>query len=364
MSALQRSRSSFQLHCSKEGDTNQDLPLRQEIQEIMDPLQDTSSNRSYRESLKDGQSNVLWSTSFRQRDFSSSVSPPAPAAPSTVSSSSSQQPPPVPTKYHSLEKKGPKTLHKPLGVVITPQSLPSVTSPHMPKERYVVCPDIRGLSPPALPSVPPVGPLPVTRICGRKRLPADQKKRSYSEPENMNEVGVSDAETAALFRRGVGKNLISRETSVTDQRKMFELAASPVGAPQSAISKPDLRQVRQEALFEYVERKRRARREERSGSRPCSAYVQPEQSSLTACYSDSISLSSTSGLLSLQDYGPDGLAGERHLCSTHPPGTDLRSLQSNLFYPGRVTTPRPRAHPSPSASLGSDSCPNPPGSHP
>ncbi|XP_072227499.1 protein Shroom3 isoform X2 [Leuresthes tenuis] len=356
MSALQRSRSSFQLHCSKDGDANQDLPLRQEVQEITDPLQDTSSNRSYRESLKDVQSNVLWSTSFRRRDFSSSVSPPAPAAPPTVSSSGSQQPPPVPTKYHSLEKKGPKTLPKPLGVVITPQSLPSVTSPHTPKERYVVSPDIRGPSPPALPSVPPVGPLPVARICGRKRLTADQKKRSYSEPENMNEVGVSDAETAALFRRGGGKNPLSRETSVADRRKIFELAASRVGAPQSAMSKPDLRQVRQEALFEYVERKRGARREEtgqRGGARPRSAYVQPEPSSLMACYSDSISLSSTSSLLSLQDYGPDGLAGERHLCSSHPPGTDLRSLQSNLFYPGRVTTPRPPAHPSPSPSLGS-----------
>ncbi|KAM4527733.1 protein Shroom3 isoform 2-T2 [Odontesthes bonariensis] len=336
-SALQRSRSSFQLHCSKEGDANKDLPWRQEIQEITDPLQDTSSNRSYRESLKDVQSNVLWSTSFRRRDFSSSVSPP---------------PPPVPAKYHSLEKKGPKTLPKPLGVVITPPpSLPPVTSPHTPKERYVVSPDVRGPSPPALPSVPPVGPLPLTRICGRKRLTADQKKRSYSEPENMNEVGVSDAETAALFRRGGGKTPLSRESSVADRRKMFELAASRVGVPQGAVSRPDLRQVRQEALFEYVERKRGARREEagqRSGPRPRSAYVQPEQSSsLTGCYSDTVSLSSTSSLLSLQDYGPDGL------CSTLPAGADLRSLQSNLFYPGRVTTPRPPAHPSPSASPGS-----------
>lgn len=69
----------------------------------------------------------------------------------------------------------------------------------------MVSPENRGPSPPALPSVPPVGPPAVMRICGRKRLTADQKKRSYSEPENMNEVGVSDAETAGLFRRGGGK---------------------------------------------------------------------------------------------------------------------------------------------------------------
>lgn len=69
----------------------------------------------------------------------------------------------------------------------------------------MVSPEIRGPSPPALPSVSPVGPPALLRICGRKRLAADQKKRSYSEPENMNEVGVSDSETAALFRRGGGK---------------------------------------------------------------------------------------------------------------------------------------------------------------
>lgn len=93
---------------------------------------------------------------------------------------------------------------KPQGIVITQQSPPLVTSPHTPKERHVVGPEIRGPSPPALPSIPPVGPA-LMRICGRKRLTMDQKKRSYSEPENMNEVGVSDAETTALFRRGGGK---------------------------------------------------------------------------------------------------------------------------------------------------------------
>lgn len=68
----------------------------------------------------------------------------------------------------------------------------------------MVSPDIRGPSPPALPSIPAVGPPAVLRICGRKRLTAEQKKRSYSEPENMNEVGVSDTGSAALFRRGGG----------------------------------------------------------------------------------------------------------------------------------------------------------------
>ncbi|MED6287902.1 hypothetical protein CHARACLAT_021118, partial [Characodon lateralis] len=345
ISALQRSRSSFQLDGSKCGDISKNFPWRHELQEIMDPLEDTTSNRSYRDSVKDAQPHVLRSTSFRLKELSSSVSSPPSGVPLPIISSSSPQAFPVSAKYNSLEKKGPKTKPKPQGVVITQQ--PPATSPHTPKERHVVSPDNGCQSPPPLPSVPPVGPPPLTRICGRKRLTADLKKRSYSEPENMNEVGVSDPETTALFRR-------RGETSVADRRKMFELASSHVGAPQTAMSRSDMRQVRQDALVEYVERKRGVRREEgghRSGSRPRSAYLQPEQGYQT----DTCSLSSTYSLLSVQDTDPDQsiLSGESSLCSTLTAGPDLRSLQSNLFYPGRVTTPRPPAQPIPGSSSSS-----------
>ncbi|CAI5666246.1 unnamed protein product [Oreochromis niloticus] len=351
VSALQRSRSSFHLDGSKEEDSSKDFPWRQEIQEIMAPMQDTSTNRSYRDSLKDAQSKVLRSTSFRRRDLTSSGSAQPPPAPPSVSSSGSQQPPPVPPKYHSLEKKGPTTMPKPRGIVITPQSQPLVTSPHTPKERHVVTPDVRGPSPPPLPSVPPVGQPALPRICGRKRLTADQKKRSYSEPENMNEVGISDPETVSLFRRG-------GETSVADRRKMFEPAAGSVGsgASQNAISRSDLRQVQQEALAKYMERRRGVRKDEgaqRSISRPRSAYFQPENvnHAASSCYSDTVSLSSASSLLSLQDPFPASPQGEKHPDSTLLP--DLRSHQSNFFYPGRVTTPRPPAHPPSSTPSGS-----------
>uniref|UniRef100_A0A3P9LNI3 Shroom family member 3 n=1 Tax=Oryzias latipes TaxID=8090 RepID=A0A3P9LNI3_ORYLA len=234
MSALQRSRSSFQLDGSNETETNKDFPWRQDIQEAKAPLQDASSN-------------------------------------SQLSS--------VPAKCPSLEKKGPKTMPKPQGIVITPQSPPPLTSPHTPKERHAVSPDVRGPSPPALPRVPPVGLPALMRICGRRRLTADQKKRSYSEPENMNEVGVSDSETLSVQQRF--------ETSVADRRKMFELAARHGGsqASQGAPSRSDLRQAQQDALAEYVERKRGAKRGgaegQRGGSRPHSVYLQPEYSGHT-----------------------------------------------------------------------------------
>ncbi|XP_037548572.1 protein Shroom3 isoform X2 [Nematolebias whitei] len=329
VSALQRSRSSFQLDGLKDGDTSRDFPWSQKPQEVMDPLQDPFP-------IRDGHSNVHRSFSFRRNNLNSSINPPPPAPP-PASSSCSLQPPPIPAK----EKKGPKTRPKPQGVVITPL----VLSPHTPKERHVVCPDVRGQSPPPLPTVPPVGPPPLTRICGRKRLTADQKKRSYSEPENLNEVGVLDPEISALFRRG-------GETSVADRRKMFELAAvrGGDGAPQRTMSRSDLRQVRQDALVEYMVRKTGAKRDEgpRTGTRPRSAFLQLENSN----HSDTFSLSSTSSLLSLQEPDPDHrfLSEERRLCSTLPVGADLLSLQSNLFHPGRVTTPRPPAQPVPSAS--------------
>lgn len=159
------------------------------------------SIRSYRDSLKDAQSKVLRSTSFRRRDLSSSANPAGAAA----HASSNHHLSSVPGKHQAHDKKGPKTLPKPQGVFIPPQASLPIASPHTPKERHVVSPEVRGPSPPALPSIPPVGPPLRPRICGRKRLGADQKKRSYSEPDKMNEIGVSDAETAALYRRGGGK---------------------------------------------------------------------------------------------------------------------------------------------------------------
>lgn len=53
---------------------------------------------------------------------------------------------------------------------------------------------------------------------------------------------------------------------------------------QNAASRTDLRQLQHDALVEYVDRKRGVRRDEgaqRSGSRPRSAYLPPENSNHT-----------------------------------------------------------------------------------
>ncbi|XP_076139633.1 protein Shroom3 isoform X2 [Alosa pseudoharengus] len=273
--ALQRSKSTF--HLGEENGSG--FEWRDDSLDILGTVQDTPYNRAYRDSIKDAQSKVLRSTSFRRRDLN---------------------PPPVPAKHMSLERKGPKTCPK-----------PTASSPHTPKERHVVTPDLPDrCSPPELPSLPPVGQV-LTRIGGRKRLTMEQKKRSYSEPENMHEVGVSDPETRKQF--------LVPETSVADRRKMFERAAR---RSQPAAPRPELRQMQQDAVAEYMKRKTSHRSEGRP-SRPLSAY-QPASSSST----DSRSLSSTSSLASLQDPWLDSLSGG---------GRQTYTLPANLhgvFYPG------------------------------
>ncbi|XP_042604189.1 protein Shroom3-like [Cyprinus carpio] len=286
---LQRSKSTFQL-----GEGNgKDIHGKGDIHDILGTIQDTSFNRAYRDSIKDVQSIVLRSTSFRRRDLSGN-------------------PPPVPVKQMSLERKGPSTSPK-----------PATTSPHTPKERHVVPVEAPNrASPPDLPSVPAVGP-PVMRICGRKRFTMEQKKRSYSEPENMHEVGVLTQETNQADRK-VQQQFLASETSVANRRRIFEQVAIRKTDPRFFSSKPDLKQVQQDALVEYMERKT-GRRVDGRPNRPHSAYLQSASSSSA----DSRSLISTPSMSSLQEPACDGLTGGTRKSSTLPAG-----MQSS-FYPLR-----------------------------
>lgn len=69
-SALQRSRSSFQLDEPRERDSSKDFPLRQDIQEMLGPMQDTSFNRSESSTSK----SFSRSESSRSESFSKSES--------------------------------------------------------------------------------------------------------------------------------------------------------------------------------------------------------------------------------------------------------------------------------------------------
>ncbi|XP_026873531.2 protein Shroom3 isoform X1 [Electrophorus electricus] len=290
---LHRSKSTFQL-----GEENgRDVPWKDDIQDILGTIQDTSFNRAYRDSIKDAQSKVLRSTSFRRRDLNIN-------------------PPPVPVKHMSLERKGPKMSPKP------------TISPHTPKERHVVPVEVADKTvPPELPSVPPVGPS-VMRICGRKRLTMEQKKLSYSEPENIHEVGVYNQESSPFQRRAPQQFLLP-ETSVADRRRMFELAASRSADPKPATSRTDLKQMQQDALAEYVERKT-GRRIDGRPHRPLSAYMQ------SASSMDTQSLTSTPSLCSLQEPGLESIS----VINLQPSAFTANKLRS--YYPNRGTQAQPQ----------------------
>lgn len=278
---LQRSKSTFQLneengkdfHRSKSTfhleENIKDIHWKEDHQDILGTVPDTTFTLAYRDSIKDAQPKVLRSTSFSRRDLSIN-------------------PPPVPVKHMSQDRKPPSVSPKP-------------TSPHTPKERYVIPAELPDkTNAPELPKLPPVGP-PVMRICGRKRLTMEQKKLSYSEPENIHEVGTE--QESGLFQRKAPPQFQLPETSVADRRRMFELVATRNAGSKLATSRPELKQMQQDALADYVERKT-GRRIDGRPHRPHSAYMQS-----TSCLSmDSQSRTSTTSMGSLQEPGRDGIS--------------------------------------------------------
>ncbi|XP_058403287.1 protein Shroom3 isoform X2 [Diceros bicornis minor] len=188
------------------------------------PVLDAPFSRAYRNSIKDAQSRVLGATSFRRRD----LEPGAPGA--------SKPWRPRPASAH-LGLRSPEA--------------PASPSPHTPRERHSVTP-AEGEPARAAPLAARRGP--------RRRLTPEQKKRSYSEPEKMNEVGVSEeAEPAPLGppRRG----LCFPESTVADRRRLFERDSKACST--LSLSGPELKQFQQSALADYIQRK--------TGKRPSAA---------------------------------------------------------------------------------------------
>ncbi|XP_059014839.1 protein Shroom3 isoform X2 [Mustela lutreola] len=178
------------------------------------PAPDAPFSRAYRNSIKDAQCRVLGATSFRRRDLE--LGTPAASRPWR----------PRPASAH-------------VGL----RSPEAAASPHTPRERHSVTP---AEGDPARPAAL------AARRGPRRRLTAEQKKRSYSEPEKMNEVGVAEeAAPARLSPRRPGLRL--PESSVADRRRVFERDGRACSA--LCLSGPELRQFQQSALADYVQRK-------------------------------------------------------------------------------------------------------------
>ncbi|XP_042652761.1 protein Shroom3 isoform X2 [Tyto alba] len=277
---LLRSKSTFQLG----GEPEKEILWKDSVQDAHGSQLDTPFNRAYRNSIKDAQSRVLRATSFRR------ISPP----------------------FGSTPK---RTTQRPASAHVGMRS--TAASPHTPKERHSITPTEGSLS-----TLDYAKTQHILRIRGRKRLTAEQKKRSYSEPEKMNEVGISDGDPSPFSFQKKNIHFVFPENTVADRRKIFERDGK--ASSTASLSKPELKQLQQNALADYIERK--------TGRRPSSQDVGllrecSHSSYLQAGGPDSQSLSSASSMNSLQDQNlyrrresVDRLSRMGRISSTLPPG--------------------------------------------
>ncbi|XP_025047870.1 protein Shroom3 isoform X2 [Alligator sinensis] len=282
---LTRSKSTFQLP----DEPKKEMLWQENIQDTHGSQLDTLFNRAYRNSIKDAQSKVLRATSFRR------ITPPFGIKPK-------------------------KTVQRPASAQTGLRT--TTTSPHTPKERHSVTPTETSIAIVRYTHKENhAGPQPLSRIGGRKRLTAEQK-RSYSEPEKMNEVGVSDSEPLPFSLQKKCLNFIFPKSTVADRCKIFE-RENKVSSTIN-LSKPELKQLQQNALVEYIERK--------TGKRPSSQDVgllreHSQGLFLQAGGPDSQSLSSASSMNSLQDQSLyhqreslEGVSRIGQVSATLPPG--------------------------------------------
>nr|DBA28752.1 TPA: hypothetical protein GDO54_009057 [Pyxicephalus adspersus] len=263
-------------------------------------------SRAYRNSIKDAQSKVLEATSYRRKDLE--ISPP---------------------QYKKPENR----VKRPSSAILYGKAAP--VSPHAPKERHSVTPtetfaksqDFYCQEGSSLSNQ-------VTRIGARRRLTAEQKKRSYSEPEKMNEVGTSESESSSVGSQKKGQNISFLEQTVADRRRMFERDGKACSTVN--LSKPELKQLQQNALADYIERKTGRRP---SSQEPGLLKERSQSTYFSGSMMDSQSVSSTSSMNSLQDHNipfhsldlKDTLSKTGRVSSTLPPGLtglfDLANLE-------------------------------------
>ncbi|XP_053559382.1 protein Shroom3 isoform X2 [Bombina bombina] len=276
----------------------------------LSPWQSTSLdtvgfNRSYRNSIKDAQSKVLEATSYRRKDLEIS-----------------------PLQYSKPEN----SVKRPNSGLLRGKSSP--VFPHAPKERHSVTPtdNIQNQDNHGTSNQP-------VRIGARRRLTAEQKKRSYSEPEKMNEVGASDNELSPQNVQKMGQHFNFVEQTVADRRRMFERNGKACSTVN--LSKPELKQFQQNALADYIERK--------TGRRPSPQETgllkeRSQSTYFTGSMIDNQSISSASSINSLQEHNlqyrrKDQVSDSGRVSSTLPPGlTGFGDLSGFEHYPEQQET--------------------------
>ncbi|NXG14541.1 SHRM2 protein, partial [Grallaria varia] len=151
---------------------------------------DTNFPSTYKDHLKEAQARVLRATSFKRRDLE-----------------------PSPAEY----------LHR---------SPEQNTGSYNSSLLTLISEDVSGFFE-AKPNSTGSGPHQVSRIGARKRFTTEQKLKSYSEPEKMNEVGMSEDECHAHCRPNISEEALG---SFADRWKFFEETSKP--APRKSSQKP------------------------------------------------------------------------------------------------------------------------------
>ncbi|CAM9513341.1 unnamed protein product [Lampetra fluviatilis] len=221
---LQKSKSSSQLVEEEEEEENEaaeSLTSQWKGESAKDELNsplDAAYGEAYKEHVKEAQTKVLRATSFRRRDLEIRLPFDSSLKSRTLENSEGNH-----SRSSSLSN--PPLTRSQLDSAF--QSTESLPAHHVP------------------------------RICGRKRLTDQQKKRSYSEPEKMNEVGVgSESDTSPAFgsklRDGAFAypegsaalcgNSNGDRGSVADRRKFFEKDGSKMSLLQRAQAKQQQQQ--------------------------------------------------------------------------------------------------------------------------
>ncbi|KAM6316828.1 protein Shroom2 isoform 2-T2 [Aegotheles albertisi] len=147
---------------------------------------DTNFTSTYKDHLKEAQARVLRATSFKRRDLE-----------------------PSPAEY-------------------LPRSPEQKTGSYNSSLLALVSEDASGFleATQAKPNPTGSGTHHVSRIGARKRFTTEQKLKSYSEPEKMNEVGVSEDECQAHCRPNTSEEALG---SFADRWKFFEETSKPAG---------------------------------------------------------------------------------------------------------------------------------------
>nr|XP_015219308.1 PREDICTED: protein Shroom2 isoform X2 [Lepisosteus oculatus] len=191
---LQKSKSSATLTGPSEAEEDAEV-WKGESTESSTSSSDGSFSSTYKDHLKEAQARVLRATSFKRRDLEPVLLElPVPDALPTYSSS-------------ALARKDVN---------------PALSSSEAPRSRAS--------------SATGSGAAQVSRIGGRKRFTAEQKVRSYSEPDKINEVGVTKTHPYP-----------DKATSFADRCKFFE------GTSKSAFPKPLSRPALQSSCEEHGE---------------------------------------------------------------------------------------------------------------